>query len=64
MMKKSNGIIVVQLSFEKLDFFQLRIKKVGFIVLTLSEIQILKTNLWLIYSKQFEFMVYTFIFAF
>ena len=33
-------------------------------MLILSEFQILNANLWSIYSKRFEFMVYTFICAF
>ena len=57
-MRKTNGI------FEKLDFFQLPIKKVAFMTLILSKFQSLNANLWSIYSKRFEFMVYTFICAF
>ena len=49
---------------KNLIFFQLPIKKVGFIMLILSKFEILKANLWSIYSKIFEFMVYTFIYAF
>ena len=45
-------------------FFQLTIKKGGFTMLILSKFQILNANLWSIYSKRFEFMVYTFICAF
>ena len=44
--------------------FQLPITKVGFMMLTLSKFQILNANLWSIYSRKFEFMVYTFICAF
>ena len=36
-MRKTNGIFVVQWSFEKLDFFQSPIKKVGFITLISSK---------------------------
>jgi hypothetical protein len=49
---------------KNLIFFQLPIKKIGFITLILSKFQILNANLWSIYSKRFEFMVYTFICAF
>ena len=49
---------------EVLNFFELLIKKVGFILLTLSKFQIIKANVWLIYFKSFEFMVYSFNFAF
>ena len=60
-MRKTNGI--VEWSFEKLDFFQLPITKVGFIMLILSKFQIINAKLWSIYSKTYEFMVYTFICA-
>ena len=43
---------------KNLIFFQLPIKKVGFIPLILSKFQILNANLWSICSKRFEFMVY------
>ena len=49
---------------KNLIFFQLPIKKVGFITLIMSKFQILNTNLWSIYSKRSEFMVHTFICAF
>ena len=49
---------------KNLIFFQLPITKVGFIRLILSKFQIINANLWSIYSKIFEFMVYTFICAF
>ena len=39
-------------------------KKVAFMTLILSKFQSLNANLWSIYSKIFEFMVYTFICAF
>ena len=45
-------------------FFQMPIKKSDFITLILSKFSILNANLWSIYSKRFEFMVYTFICAF
>ena len=48
---------------KKLIFFQLPTKKVGFISLILSKFPILNANMWSIYSKKFEFMVYTFICA-
>ena len=40
-------------------FFQMPIKKSDFITLILSKFSILNANLWSIYSKRFEFMVYT-----
>ena len=40
-------------------FFQLPIQKSDFITLILSKFSILNANLWSIYSKRFEFMVYT-----
>ena len=49
---------------KNLIFFQLPIQKSGFITLILSKFLILNANLWTIYSKSFEFMVYTFICAF
>ena len=49
---------------KNLIFFQLPIKKVAFMTLILSKFQSLNANLWSIYSKRFEFMVYTFICAF
>ena len=49
---------------KNLIFFQLPIKKVGFITLILSKFQIINANLWSVYSKRYEFMVYTFICAF
>jgi hypothetical protein len=45
-------------------FFQLPIEKVAFMMLILSKFQSLNANLWSIYSKIFELMVYTFICAF
>ena len=45
-------------------FFQLPIQKSDFITLILSKFSILNANLWSIYSKKFEFMVYTFIYVF
>ena len=57
-------IFVVQWSFEKLDFFYLPIKKIGFITLIVSKFQILKAYLWLIYRKKVEFIVYTFFLSF
>ena len=57
-------IFVVQWSFEKLDFFYLPIKKIGFITLIVSKFQILKAYLWLIYRKRVEFIVHTLIFEF
>ena len=39
-MRKTNGIFFVQWSFENLIFFQLPIKKVGYIMLILSKFQI------------------------
>ena len=45
-------------------FFQMPIKKSDFITLILSKFSILNANLWSIYSKRFEFMVYTFICVF
>ena len=38
---------------------KLPVKKVGIITLILGKFQILNANLWSIYSKGFEFMVYT-----
>ena len=49
---------------EVLMFFQIPIIKVGCMMLTLSKFQILNANLWSIYSRKVEFMVYTFICAF
>ena len=49
---------------KNLIFFQLPIKKVGFITLIVRKFQILDANLWSMYSKRFEFMVYAFICAF
>ena len=46
---------------KNLIFFQLPIKKVGFITLIVSKFQILNANLWSIFSKRFEFIGYTFI---
>ena len=63
-MRKTNGIFVVLWSFEKLDFFPMTYQKSGFITLILSKFQVINANLWSIYSKRFEFMVYTFICAF
>ena len=63
-MRKTIGIFGVYGSFEKLDFFQLPIKKVAFMTLILSKFQIRNGNLWSIYNKRFEYMVYTFICAF
>ena len=40
-------------------FLQMPIKKSDFITLILSKFSILNANLWSIYSKRFEFMVYT-----
>ena len=40
-------------------FFQLPIQKSDFITLIFSKFSILNANLWSIYSKRFEFMVYT-----
>ena len=48
-----NGVL------KNLIFFQSPIKKVGFITLILSKFQILNANLWSIFSKRFEFLVYT-----
>ena len=44
-------------------FFQSFIKKVGFIKLIWSKFYIQNANLWSIYSKRFEFKVYTFVCA-
>ena len=49
---------------KSLTFFQLHIKKVALMTLILSKCQSLNANLWSIYSKRFEFMVYTFNFVF
>ena len=49
---------------KNLIFFQLPIKKIGFITLILSKFQTLNANLWSIYCKRFESMVYTFICVF
>ena len=57
-MRKTNIIFVVERSFEKIDFFQPAIKKVGFIKLIMSKFQIQTANLWLIYSKRIEFLTY------
>jgi hypothetical protein len=42
-------------------FFQSFIKKVEVITLILGKFLILNAYLWSIYSKRFDFMVYTFI---
>ena len=47
-----------------LIFFQSLIKKNGVITLILGKFKILNANMWAIYSKRFDFMVYTFICAF
>ena len=47
-----------------LIFFQSLIKKVGVITLKMGKFSILKANLWSIYSKRFDFMVYSFICVF
>ena len=44
---------------KNLIIFQLPIKKVGFITLTVKKFPTLNANLGSIYSKRFEFMVYT-----
>ena len=49
---------------KNLIFFQLPIEKSGFVTLILSKFLILNAKLWSIYNKKFEFMVYTFIYAF
>ena len=50
--RKTNGIFCCLMKFlETLFFFQLPIKKVGFITLILSKFQIINANLWTIYSK-------------
>ena len=49
---------------KNLIFFQSPIKKAAFMTLILSKFQSLKSNWWSIYSKRFEFMVYTFICVF
>ena len=54
-MRKTNIIFVVERSFEKIDFFQPAIKKVGFIKLIMSKFQIQTANLWLIYRKELNF---------
>ena len=63
-MRKSNGFFLFNKFVQNFIFLQLQIKKVGFITLMLGKFQILKANLWLIYNKRFEFMVYNFIFVF
>ena len=49
---------------KNLIIFQLPIKKIGFITLIVKKFQTLNTNSGSIYSKRFEFKVYTFICAF
>ena len=49
---------------KNLTLFQLPIKKVAFMTLIVSKFQGLNANLWSIYSKKFEFMVYNLICAF
>jgi hypothetical protein len=63
-MRKTNGIFVVYEVLKNLFFFQITYQKVGFITLILNKFQILNANLFSIYSKIFEFMVYTFICVF
>ena len=59
-MRKTNGIFVVQWSFEKLDFFfNYQSKKLA----VYSRFRILKAILCLIYRKRYESMVNTFIFT-
>ena len=48
---------------KNLFFFLIPNEKVGFKRLILSKFQFLNESLWLIYSKRFEFMVYTFAFC-
>ena len=62
--KNLMGFLLFNEVLKKLIFFQLPITKVGFIMLILSKFQVINANLWSIYSKIFEFMVYTFICAF
>ena len=61
---KTNEFFVLKWSFENLIFSNWRSKEVGFIMLLLSKSQIINASLWLICSKTFELIVYTFIFAF
>ena len=49
---------------KNLIFFQLPIKKVGFITLKVRKFKIVDANLWSVYSKRLEIMVYAFICAF
>ena len=44
---------------KNLIIFRIPLKKVGFIMLMGNKFQIQNANLWSIYSKKFEFMVYT-----
>ena len=62
--EKLMKFFVVPWSFEELDFFSITYQKFAFTTLILSKFQSLNANLWSIYSKRFEFMVYTFICAF
>ena len=60
--EKLNGIFVVfDEVLKSLIFFQLPIKKVGFMTLILDKFQILNTYFWSIHCLKFEFMVYTII---
>jgi hypothetical protein len=56
-MKKLTQFLLFNEVLKNLIFFQLPIKKVGFIMLILFKFKILNANLWSIYSKRFEFMV-------
>jgi hypothetical protein len=49
-MRKNNGIFFNEV-LKNLIFFQLLVKKVGFITLILNKFQILNADLWSIYSK-------------
>ena len=63
-MRKANELLLFNEVLKNLIFFQLPIKKIAFITLILSNFQVLNVNLWSIYSKRYEFMVYAFICAF
>ena len=63
-MKKIKEFLLFDEVLKNLIFFQLSIKKVAFLTLILRKFQILNANLWSIYNKRFEFIVYTFICAF
>ena len=59
--KKLMELLLLNELLKNLFFFQWPLKKVAFMTLILSKFQSLNANLWSIYSKRFEFMVYTFI---